>query len=391
MTPHAFPPKPGVSEQPTLSALLTAPAPGAIAVVALSGPQTESILDAVLRRPSQRVEPAKNLDAWPVDTGSNTDDAPILAENRPTLCRIVDGSETIDDAIVVLIRRGNASSAEICTHGGVRVTQRVLTLLAANGAIVVEPDELPSKMSDSSPIIRDVDQALLRSRSRRMSFWLLHQREALPPFLARFGDLSASDQVVYHRRTEAAIRLMRGLTVAIVGPPNAGKSTLANRLIGHDRVITSDRPGTTRDWVAETALINGWPVTLTDTAGIRESHCVIESEAIRRGREQAIQADLVLLVLDATTPPTEQLGSFRQVADFLPSTTPRLLVFNKCERTPSTSASIANTPSCSISALQGVGVVELENRTEMLLGLDQLRDDLPTGFMARHLGVASAM
>jgi tRNA modification GTPase len=96
--------------------------------------------------------------------------------------------------------------------------------------------------------------------------------------------------------------LRRGIRAAIIGRPNAGKSSLLNQLLGHERAIVSPVPGTTRDTIEETANIRGIPVIFVDTAGIRESHDAIEAEGIRRSRESLARAELVLEVIDRSEP-----------------------------------------------------------------------------------------
>ena len=96
--------------------------------------------------------------------------------------------------------------------------------------------------------------------------------------------------------------LRRGIRTAIVGRPNAGKSSLLNQLLGHDRAIVSPIPGTTRDTIEETANIRGLPVVFVDTAGLREAGDEIEIEGIRRSRAAMDRADLVLHVIDVTQP-----------------------------------------------------------------------------------------
>ena len=94
-----------------------------------------------------------------------------------------------------------------------------------------------------------------------------------------------------------------GVNVAIVGPPNAGKSSLFNRLLGDDRAIVSELPGTTRDYLEESVSISGLLISLKDTAGIRQSTDFIETEGISRALEAANMADITLLVLDCTIDP----------------------------------------------------------------------------------------
>jgi tRNA modification GTPase len=102
--------------------------------------------------------------------------------------------------------------------------------------------------------------------------------------------------------------LRHGIRAVIIGRPNAGKSSLLNQLLGHDRAIVSAIPGTTRDTIAETANIRGLPVVFIDTAGLREARDEIEVEGVRRSRQTLQQAELVLHVLDVSEPltPTDE-------------------------------------------------------------------------------------
>jgi tRNA modification GTPase len=147
-------------------------------------------------------------------------------------------------------------------------------------------------------------------------------------------------------------RLLRdGVTIAIVGRPNAGKSSLLNALAGIDSAIVTDIPGTTRDVLRETISIDGLPVHVADTAGIRESSDLIEAEGIRRARAALEQADLALLVIDTAAPTGPQDG------DEIPPGTAVIRVWNKID--------IAGRPSSleagelCISAKTGEGLDEL--------------------------------
>jgi tRNA modification GTPase len=343
----------------TMAAMLTPNAPGAIAVVAIAGANAHAICEKVLR------------------TGNGG--IPKITSDRPVLCGIMDDADKLDDAIVVRSGVGKCERIDLCTHGGMRIVQRVLDLLARRGADIVEPEKFLTILEEGNPVQRDVDLALLKAGSRRMATWLLSQRVVLPEFLPKWKTLKDEERALFLARSRVAIRLMRGLRVALVGPPNAGKSTLANRLIGHERVITSDVPGTTRDWVSETAMICGWPVTLTDTAGVRETTCAIETEAIARGTTQARAADLILIVLDAGVPVPVQIAHYRKIFEIIPEQLCRVIVFNKCELPKGSCAELGD--ACRISAQSGEGIDALEKRIEGILGLDLLKDGVPTAFL----------
>ncbi|HVP13287.1 MAG TPA: GTPase, partial [Phycisphaerae bacterium] len=307
-----------------------------------------------------------------------------LVDGRPVFCRLVDGEEILDDAVAVRTARGGGVTAEICTHGGVRIAQRMLALVARHGATIVEGLELHRLVSGGDPIEEDVDRALLEVPARRLTHWLLRQRGILPGYLARLDKLDAEELAAFRRRSEVAIRLLAGMRVALIGPPNAGKSTLANRLIGTDRLVISEEPGTTRDWVSETALIDGWPVILTDTAGIRETSCPIETEAIRRGSAEARAADVVVIVLDATVPEEERQAKLDGVIGLISPDQPRIVVVNKCDLSPAPS-SAGSSGALAMSALTGEGIAELEARLVGLLGVDELDGGLPTAFLREQL------
>jgi tRNA modification GTPase len=122
--------------------------------------------------------------------------------------------------------------------------------------------------------------------------------------------------------------LLHPPSVAIIGAANVGKSTLANQLFGQQKAITADLPGTTRDWVGEIANIDGLPVMLVDTPGIRDTSDLIEHEAIRRSRGKIDGADALVLVLDPTRPlEGEQRRLMHQY-------TGAIRVVNKCDRPP---------------------------------------------------------
>lgn len=159
-----------------------------------------------------------------------------------------------------------------------------------------------------------------------------------------------------YRRGQAT---MTGLNAVILGRPNAGKSTLLNRLVGSDRAIVTPIPGTTRDIVRETIEIGGLPVTLADTAGLRESEDVVEGIGISRAREAARAADLILYLVDATTGDTAELAAYPDA----------LIIYTKADLASALPGSLA------ISAVTDQGIPELLSRLDELVRLRFVADE----------------
>ena len=146
-------------------------------------------------------------------------------------------------------------------------------------------------------------------------------------------------------------RLREGFCIAIVGAPNAGKSSLLNRLAGRDAAIVSTRAGTTRDVVEVRLDLAGWPVTLADTAGLRESQDEIESEGVRRALARAASADLSLIVFDGALLPEADAQSLALLDD------DALAVLNKTDLLAGSSpAAIGGQPALGVSCLTGAGI-----------------------------------
>jgi tRNA modification GTPase len=188
--------------------------------------------------------------------------------------------------------------------------------------------------------------------------------DAVGALLARTSELLA---------TARRGRLVRdGLTVAIVGAPNVGKSSLFNALLGAARAIVADVPGTTRDMVTDVLDLDGLRVTLVDTAGLRETENVVEAEGVARSRQAMVAADLVLHVFDA--------------ADGLPSPGAGLIIVNKSDLI--TNKSVPDSV-VRVSALTGDGLDELRRRIVEAIGaldVDNLRDR-PAITNVRHIAL----
>lgn len=153
-------------------------------------------------------------------------------------------------------------------------------------------------------------------------------------------------------------RLLYPATVAIIGQPNAGKSTLANQLFAQKRSIEADMPGTTRDWVGERANIDGLIVTLVDTPGLRQTSDPIEARAIDQSRSVIAAADVVVLVCDATQPFEPQMQLASDLANMI-------IVLNKIDLGPS-----GNRPGAvPVNASAGIGIDALRTAILQKLGV----------------------
>jgi tRNA modification GTPase len=195
-------------------------------------------------------------------------------------------------------------------------------------------------------------------------------RERLAAVFAAFESITAA------ARQGALLR--EGLKVVIAGKPNAGKSSLLNRLAGEEVAIVTDVPGTTRDVLRQQVHLDGLPLNLVDTAGLRSALDVVEAEGVRRARNEIADADRVLYVLDGGTGDAE---SWAQELRELPAGVPVTLVFNKIDLTGTTERldDASSPPRIFLSARTGAG-------------LDLLRTHLKTtaGYLKSESGAFAA-
>jgi tRNA modification GTPase len=195
------------------------------------------------------------------------------------------------------------------------------------------------------------------------------------------------------RRTDALLagarygRVVReGATVVMVGRPNVGKSSIFNLLVGSDRAIVTDIPGTTRDLVVETQTWQGLAVTMVDTAGVRSTEDAVERQGVERAERASAVADLQLLVLDATAPLRDE--DERLLALTAAS---RIVLANKCDLPAApalagcrTAADVANV---SVSAVTGAGMSELRDAIAAALTGGEPLADSPAVSNARHIAL----
>lgn len=300
----------------TIVALATAPVAAGVAVIRISGPR-----------------------AWEV--GASVCAALEGAHPRKVVFGTFKfGREELDEGLAVGFRAPASFTGEdvveLQGHGGRAVVQAVLDAILAHGVRMALPGEfsrravLNGKMDltaaegladliaaqtevQRKQALRQLDGAL----GERFEGWrkgvmnLLAQVEAAIDFPDEELDVLAAPALTKNMHAlmadltaalgeQAGARVRDGIALAIVGRPNAGKSTLLNLLSGRDVAIVSDIAGTTRDVVTSVLDIGGFPVTLADTAGMRATQDVIEAEGVRRARKQAERADLLLVVVDST-------------------------------------------------------------------------------------------
>jgi small GTP-binding protein len=282
--------------------LLTPPGPAAIAVVRLRGPALDQFLATHFSRP--------------------------VKVGRCVHGELRDGSQGIDDPLVVLC---DPNTADLNLHGGPWVVRRALELARQGGFQVQETAVLPlppDSIDEGTELEREVFASLPLARTATGVRVLLGQTLAWDALKAKA--VSEPDSIAKELSRlldDATVRhLLHPPAVAIIGAANVGKSTLANQLFAQQRAITADVPGTTRDWVGEIANIDGLPVMLADTPGIRDTSDAIEHEAIQRSRGKINSDDLLILVLDSTRPlEGEQSQLMHQY-------TRAIRVVNKCDR-----------------------------------------------------------
>lgn len=375
-------------ERDTIVALSTAWGKGAIAIVRLSGPESERILRRIFK-PRKKKAP--------------------LPERRYLLGRFVDeAGGAFDEGVAVFMAGPNSFTgedmAEMHCHGGPAVVQALIGAARDAGARPAAPGEFTRRafLSGKIDLVQSESVADLvaaeTSRAARAALTQLEgglsaildeiweeiveagaHLEAAIDFPDEFepgagpapegGPMSASALRERFMAVAARLReleasyqsgrvLREGARVAILGKPNAGKSTLLNRLLGTGRAITSPLPGTTRDTVEEVCDIGGIPVRLIDTAGLRETEDAIEKEGAERARRAAAGADLCLILIDAAGGAPEAKWGREEQEKLEP---PSLLLANKIDlpgaQAPEEDARGA--PPIAISALEGDGLDDL--------------------------------
>ncbi|MFO7545059.1 MAG: tRNA uridine-5-carboxymethylaminomethyl(34) synthesis GTPase MnmE [Trueperaceae bacterium] len=373
----------------TITAVATAPGTGAVGIVRLSGPDAYRVADALFVT-SRGTPPS------------------CVAAGRARYGTIHDDGETIDEAVLVTFRAPRSYTGqdvvEFQTHGGPAVLRAVLDLCVRNGARLAGPGEFTLRAYLGGRLdlaqaesVMDLVNAQTDSARRNAALGLTgalgarldqvqtdvthayaavqaaldYPHEGVPeadlgaPLERAAADLRAL------LATAAAGRLAQsGARLALLGRPNAGKSSLLNALLGYERSIVSDVPGTTRDYLEAPLVLAGIPLTAIDTAGIRSTADAIEASGVAVARRIAANADLCLALLDRSSPlQADDLALLREVP-----TERTLVVASKSDLPPAWEVSeLGDVPAgmtpLAVSARTGQGMEALQTAiAETLLG-----------------------
>ncbi len=377
----------------TIVAIATPPGRGGIGVVRLAGPKALEIAAPMLRL-NHGLEPGRALFGELVEPSATEE---VEIHPKPT----ERNSPRIDEVVVTYFAKPHSYTTddivEISAHGSPVVLRHIVELCVSAGARLAEPGEFTMRAFLNGRIdltqaeaVRDLidSQTLYQARiaaqqlegalSRRLQpikqklVELIAVLEAGIDFAE--DDVSVMPDVAILNHI-AAIRapleqfnasysygkiVHEGLTLAIVGRPNVGKSSLFNRLVERERAIVTATPGTTRDLVSETVAIGGIPVKLVDTAGIRQALDEAESIGIQKSMEALADADLVLVVVDASEHPTAEDTELLRQAEHRPV----IVVGNKSDLGSSGQGLGARGRGVLTSAVTGEGIAEL--RAEIL-------------------------
>ena len=385
----------------TIVALATAPGVAAIGVIRISGKNTFSIVSTLF--------PSKDLLAQP----SHTIHVGLLK----------DVTEVIDEVVLSLFKGPKSytgeDTIEISGHGSPFVQEQIINACVKYGARIAKPGEftqrsfLNGKMDlTQAESVADLIAANTKASQKTalqnirggFSNELQQMRDQLIQFASlieleldfatedvEFADRGKFYSLIKHinRTTENLIAsfqlgnvIKNGVSVAIIGKPNAGKSTLLNCLLNEERAIVSDIAGTTRDTIEEQININGVIFRIIDTAGIRnESKDVIENIGIERSLEKMKSADLVLYIFDVNTETEETLTAQEKI--FTDSEISYLMVANKTDI--STTSNVIESSVIKIAAKQHLGIEELKERIYHVTVNKPVNTDNTIVTNARHL------
>ena len=272
----------------------------------------------------------------------------------------------------IVVANRNEAGIELHCHGGPAAVAALVDTLRASGCQQISWQVYGTSL-EADVVSTEARSALAETHTERTAAILLDQyRGALHAATAEICSLLAGDRPSAEAKINRLIELAplgehltKPWRVVLAGRPNVGKSSLINALLGYQRSIVFDQPGTTRDILTACTAIAGWPVELADTAGLRETTDTLEQQGVERARQQIAAADLVLLILDATTPwSATDDWLWRQI----PPAVARCIVWNKIDMVTGDFATGRQFPgSIGVSAITSAGLEDLQHTIESQL------------------------
>ena len=383
----------------TIAAISTPQGVGGIGVIRISGSNSLSVADKIFAPYFVKKDGVKSLSDMKGYTAKYG--------------KIVDSGEFIDDAVALVFRAPHSYTGEdvveISCHGGMYITRRVLRTILENGALPAQPGEFTKRAFLNGKM--DLSQAeavmdLISAKGERANKIAFSMREGssgkkigkiketLLDILARLsvwadypedGDIPQIDSNMLKENLleikselsdmikgyDACKILKEGVKTAIIGRPNVGKSTLMNCLSGHEKSIVTDIPGTTRDVIEESVMLGDIPLLLVDTAGIRETEDIIEKIGVKKSKEYIDISDITLLVLDASSPLSDEDRSLLKLCD----KSKTIIILNKCDLQKTIDTDELLTFSDKIvelSAINGLGTEKLKEIIENTIGISEI-------------------
>jgi len=368
----------------TIAAISTPLGEGAIGIVRLSGTDSFAI--------AQKIFKGKDLAS--------------VASHTLNYGHIVDPdkNEILDEVMVGAMRSPKTFTREdiieINTHGGIAVTNEILQLVIREGARLAEPGEFTKRAFLNGRV--DLTQAeavmdIIRAKTDKamniavkqldgsLSDLINNTRQEILNTLAQvevnidypeYDDVEEATTEIIREKTsefEALLTnllktarrgkiLREGISTAIIGRPNVGKSSLLNNLLREEKAIVTDIEGTTRDVIEEYVNINGVPLKLVDTAGIRETEDIVEQIGVERSKKALKEADLVLLVLNASEPLTDQDRQLLEISQ----DSNRIILLNKVDLPEKIEIDQLPEDHIKISVLKNQNIDQIEDRINAL-------------------------
>jgi tRNA modification GTPase len=381
----------------TIAAIATPLGEGGLAVIRLSGPAALAIAGRCFHPAGKKAIMLAEVATHTLHYGH------VQQQGR-----------VVDEVLVAVMRAPRTFTCEdvveISCHGGLLPAKTILDTLLENGARLAQPGEFTRRaflngrldLAQAEAVIDLIHsrtdlalQAANEQLAGKLSAQINQSRDDLIRVLAHVEahidfpdeDIAPDTRGQLITRLETAMAFMarllttategqilrRGIRAAIIGCPNVGKSSLLNQLLGHDRAIVSHIAGTTRDTIEETANIRGLPVIFVDTAGLREAGDEIEAEGIRRTRAMLQKADLVMHVLDHSSPLSPADAAFLQEL----SNRKRILIRNKVDLPVKLYLpDDAKSPVVELSCLSGQGVEQLKDAIKEMIWAGEIRAEM---------------